>query len=85
MFGRDKEDYEWVSMEQGMKIIIALSSDNPPKFIKIGNSLINTSSVASISQEYEKFDESVERRELTVSEQETYNKFNQLEDKLLLT
>ena len=75
LFGRDKGDYEWASMELGQKIIMAMASDDPPKFIRIGNSLINTSAIASISEDQESPMIKNDYRELTLEEEKTLKLF----------
>jgi hypothetical protein len=75
LFGNGKADYLWASMEDGQKIIMAMASNNPPKFIRLGESLINASSISSIVKDEERMDVMTEVRELTASEEATAIKF----------
>ena len=47
LFGKD-EPFNLVSQEQGQKIIMAIASPNPPKFVIMENDLIAVSSISRV-------------------------------------
>lgn len=75
LFEHDKP-YMFLTQEQGQKLSIALSSGGSQRFVMIGEDVINVSSIKRILKVPSK-----EFRELTESEKETQNIFDNFTNK----
>ena len=80
LFGKD-EPFNLVSQEQGQKIIMAIASPNPPKFVIMENDLIAVSSISRVETSIPFMWDEKNYRELTESEQEINKKFLEFKGK----
>jgi len=80
LYSHKNGEYDWLSREQGQKLIMALLQPPPPKFVLVEGDLINTTNISRIKEEVT----SQEIRELDSSEVETQKLFDKLKNKTLL-
>jgi len=78
LYNHKQGEFEWISMEQGQRLIMILSQPNPPKFVLIDNNLINASNISKIEEQPENDGIwTIKDRELTESEEKTQKLFDQ--------